>query len=125
MKYALILAVFLVWTNAYAMIPLEMGFSELPGELQFVAICESNGRQEARGKAGEIGIMQIHPLYHAKRAKLFGFNIYEAKGNMAYGNLLYLENGLRDWLGSKKCWQKYLNNLIFALNFNRISHPDG
>lgn len=125
MKYALILAVFLPWTPIHAMIPLEMGFSELPIELQFIAICESGGRPNAIGPYGEVGLLQIHPKYHAITSKKLGFNIYEPRGNMAYGFYLYKVNGLKDWSPSKSCWQKMLNNLQLALNFNGISHPEG
>src|SRR3990167_1913414 len=78
-------------------------FYDLPIELQFVALCESGGKQSARGPFGEIGIMQIHPKYHLIRAKSLGFNIYNANDNMAYALILYTEHGLTPLNASKKC----------------------
>ena len=69
-----------------------------------MALCESGGRQSARGPYGEIGLLQIHPKYHLKRARSLGYDIYSGTGNMAYGMLLYQENGLRDWYATKHCW---------------------
>ncbi len=125
MKYAIILVFFLLWTPAHAMLPLEMGFSEMPLELQFVALCESGGKLNAIGPYGEIGLMQIHPKYHAKTSKALGYNIYDPNGNMAYGFYLYKMNGLKDWFPSKSCWQKAMKTFQQALNFNRFSQSDG
>lgn len=84
--------------------PLEMTFFELPIELQNIALCESRAKQEARGPYGEVGILQIHPKYHREKAERLGFNIFSAKGNMAYGYYLAITEGLSPWLASKKCW---------------------
>lgn len=94
------LFLFFMFSTAHAQ---ETTFFDLPIELQFVALCESGGKQSARGPFGEIGIMQIHPKYHLARAKSLGLNIYNANDNMAYALILYAEQGLKPWNASKKC----------------------
>ena len=93
----------------YAESQLEITFADLPVELQLVTLCESKAKQEARGPYGEIGMLQIHPKYHLARAKSLGYDLYSPNGNMAYGFLLYTENGLAPWKSSRGCWLKQLS----------------
>ena len=81
-------------------------FRELPIELQFIALCESGGRQSARGSYGEVGIMQLYPKYHLEPAKKLGFDIYNPNENMAYALSLYKQEGLTPWLSSSRCWSR-------------------
>ena len=79
----------------------HVGFAEMPLALQKVALCESSGKQHynnkiVKGLAGEVGIMQIHPV-HFLRAKKMGYDLYSATGNMAYAVWLYQQEGLRPW----------------------------
>ena len=80
-------------------------FNELPIELQFVSLCESNAKQSARGPYGEIGLMQINKI-HIPTAKKLGLNVYDASDNLKFALYLYEKNGLKDWYSSRKCWQK-------------------
>ena len=88
--------------------PEPITFASLPIELQHIALCESSGKQSARGPFGEIGIFQIFPKYHLSNAKQMGLDIYDPVDNMTYAIYLYKKNGLRDWASSRSCWFKKL-----------------
>ena len=76
-------------------------FSSLPLALQKIGLCESNGKQSARGKLGEIGMFQIM-LFHIPAARKLGLNIYEPEDNMKFALYLFEKNGLKDWRNCQK-----------------------
>lgn len=65
-----------------------------------VAKCESNLDNSAIGKAGEIGIFQIHPV-HFKAVESLGLDLRNAEMNIIYSRILYDRNGWRDWSCAK------------------------
>ena len=98
-------------TEAKSQLPKEITFSELPIQLQFIALCESGGRHEVNDKViqsrtDDWGIMQISRKYHLKRSINLGYDIFSPQGNMAYALFLYTENGLNPWRASMKCYRK-------------------
>lgn len=48
--------------------------------------------------------MQINEKYHLKRSQDLGMDIHTLEGNLAYGKLLFEEEGSRPWNASKPCW---------------------
>lgn len=109
MKYLILFLVFLFSINIAHAYRTEVGFSELPLELMFVAMCESNANQKARGPFGEIGVMQILPSVWLKKSKELGFNIYDFNGNVAFGLYLWEQYGLKPWYASRHCWKPLLS----------------
>lgn len=95
----------------YPLVSSAIEFKELPLELQVIGLCESAGIQEARGPFGEVGILQIYPKYHQKKAESMGFDIYTTEGNLNYGLWLYAKEGVKPWRSSKKCW----GGIVFEL----------
>ncbi len=85
---------------------------DVPPILDKIAHCESGGRQfDVTGKViqGRIdpddrGKYQINRRYHLARATSLGLDLETTEGNTAYALLLYKENGTKDWLASKACW---------------------
>ena len=64
------------------------------------AWCESRYRPRAEGKAGERGLMMIHPI-HIDRIQRLGFTwaqMYEVGPNLAVAYSLWAERGTRDWV---------------------------
>jgi len=52
----------------------------------------------------DIGSCQINARYHLKEAEKLSYDIYTEAGNINYANWLYLKEGTKPWLHSKKCW---------------------
>jgi hypothetical protein len=87
-------------------------------ELYPICSCESVGNPNGppthydkdgnvlRGKLNpsDLGLCQINLFYHGDRAKKLGIDLFSESGNIEYANLLYSENGTRDWNWSKHCW---------------------
>jgi len=84
--------------------------AELPKRIIY---CESKSRADAVGKnykngkhwSSDHGPWQVNDYYHAKEAAKLGYDIYDWKGNLDYGFLLYTRDGTRHWLASRPCWQ--------------------
>jgi hypothetical protein len=79
-----------------------------------IAKCESRYRQfnkdgsTFRGIVNnkDVGVMQVNEYYHLARSKKLGINLYTVEGNLAYGRLLYSEEGSQPWKSSAPCWMK-------------------
>jgi len=59
----------------------------------------------AEGRAGERGLMQIHPI-HIPRIQRLGYTwaqMYEVGPNLAVAFDLWSEQGTRPWRGSSSC----------------------
>lgn len=57
-----------------------------PELLQAVIEAESGGDPDAVGEAGEIGLMQVYPMYHQGRAlHLSVYNLFDPEGNILVG----------------------------------------
>lgn len=54
----------------------------------------------------DVGPWQINDYFHEARAQSMGLNIYNTEDNLRYGFILMEENGTRDWLASRYCWNK-------------------
>jgi hypothetical protein len=88
-------------------------FKDIP-ILVKVARCESQFRQvDSSGKTlrgiengADVGVMQINEKYHLDRSKKLGLDIYTLEGNLAYGKVLYDEQGTAPWMASSPCWSK-------------------
>ena len=114
-------------TNAGIEAKVRAYFSDIPVMAE-VSRCESQFRQydksgeTIRGKvnAKDVGVMQINERYHLKRAQKLGYDLYTVEGNLAYGRLLYEEQGTQPWSASSPCWGKTAaaraNLLIVAEN---------
>jgi hypothetical protein len=80
-----------------------------------IAWCESRYRQLNkdgsifRGKVNksDIGVMQVNAYYHEEAATELGMDIYSLKGNLAYAEYLYDQEGTTPWNSSKPCWGKH------------------
>lgn len=79
-----------------------------------IARCESNFKHLSRsGKVmrgivpEDVGVMQINEFYHETKAKKLGFDLHTLDGNLAYAKWLYGKEGVKPWLASNKCWQKF------------------
>ncbi len=100
-------------TNAGIEAKVRAYFSDIPVMAE-VSRCESHYRQydkdgsTFRGKVNnkDVGVMQINEHYHLSRAKKLGYDIYTVEGNLAYGRLLYTEQGTQPWSSSSPCWGK-------------------
>lgn len=100
-------------TNAGIEAKVRAYFSDIPVMAE-VSRCESHFRQydkngdTFRGKVNpkDVGVMQINEYYHLKRAQKLGYDIYTVEGNLAYGRLLYTEQGTQPWISSSPCWSK-------------------
>jgi len=69
------------------------------------AFCESRWNPLAEGRAGERGLMQIHPI-HIPRIQRLGYTwaqMYEVGPNLAVAFDLWSEQGTRPWRGSSSC----------------------
>lgn len=108
-----IVAIKTIPTNAGIEAKVRAYFSDVPVMVE-VSRCESHYRQydkngdTFRGKVNnkDVGIMQINEYYHLERAKKLGYDIYTVEGNLAYGRLLYTEQGTQPWSSSSPCWGK-------------------
>lgn len=85
-------------------------FASMPIELQKIALCESGGKHDIKGKTiksktGDLGIMQISEKYHGISAKNLQLNLHNPNDNMKFALWLYEKEGLRPWKASRKCWQ--------------------
>lgn len=78
-----------------------------------VASCESGFRQwendgtPLQGKITptDTGVLQINRDYHLEHATELGIDLDTLEGNVAYGTLLYQEQGLKPWSSSAYCWK--------------------
>lgn len=114
-------------TNAGIEAKVRAYFSDIPVMAE-VSRCESHFRQydksgetiRGRVNAKDVGVMQINERYHLKRAQKLGYDLYTVEGNLAYGRLLYEEQGTQPWSASSPCWGKTAaaraNLLIVAEN---------
>ncbi len=114
-------------TNAGIEAKVRAYFSDIPVMAE-VSRCESQFRQydkngetvRGRVNAKDVGVMQINERYHLKRAQKLGYDLYTVEGNLAYGRLLYEEQGTQPWSASSPCWGKTAaakaNLLIVAEN---------
>lgn len=102
----------------------------VPEELKRIADCESGTRtKDGKAVAGsarqynedgsvligrlnkpeygvDIGKYQINEVFHGKRAKELGLDLYSEYGNEKYALMLYEANGTRDWSASRSCWSR-------------------
>ncbi|MDE2233646.1 MAG: transglycosylase SLT domain-containing protein [Patescibacteria group bacterium] len=77
-----------------------------------IAWCESRFKQfnddgtVVRGKVNnqDVGVMQINEHFNGDEAKKLGYDIYDVKGNVAFGEYLYGRYGTDPWNSSEKCW---------------------
>lgn len=87
----------------------------LPLPLQRVAYCESRNRHydhhgkvlRGRKNRNDIGIYQINRVWHERRAKKLGYDIWSPHGNAGYALWLYREHGIAPWAATARC-QQYL-----------------
>lgn len=61
----------------------------------------------------DIGIFQINEIYHLKKSKELGMDIYTPEGNIDYAIFLYSKNGTKDWSWSAKIWKKKLSTVLY------------
>jgi len=87
----------------------------MPLPLQRVAYCESRNRHYDRhGKVlrgrknhNTIGRYQLNRVWHERRAKHLGYNIWSPHGNAGYALRLYREQGLKPWAATAR-YQRHL-----------------
>lgn len=65
---------------------------------------ETGKALQNREGSSAIGVFQIMRSYHEKPARERGWDIRDFYGNMEYAYHLYMEQGLRPWEASRKCW---------------------
>jgi hypothetical protein len=89
-------------------------FADIP-IMAKVAKCESRYRQYKNGEVlqGEQnsldrGVMQINLHYHGKTAEEMGLDVHNIDDNVAYARYLYEKQGVKPWMSSSPCWNKYL-----------------
>jgi hypothetical protein len=95
--------------------PHSLKAHRMPLPLQRVAYCESrNQHYDHKGKVlrgqknrNDIGIYQINRVWHERRAKQLGYNIWSPHGNTGYALWLYREHGLAPWAATSRC-QRHL-----------------
>ena len=61
-----------------------------------VMACESQFRMDAVGAAGELGLLQIHPI-HQKRMEDMGLDFTKENDRVVFANALWQEQGWRPW----------------------------
>jgi len=80
--------------------------------MERVAYCESGMSQfDANGnvitsKTADYGTFQINQI-HMKEAADMGLDIDTLAGNVLFAKYLYDKNGIRDWLPSRACLDRY------------------
>jgi hypothetical protein len=91
-------------------------FADIP-IMAKIAKCESRYRQFKNGEVlqGEQnkfdrGVMQINLLYHEEDALELGLDLHNIDDNVAYARHLYEKQGVKPWMSSSACWNKYLDN---------------
>ena len=72
-------------------------------ESQFVADAENTTLNKDGSTDG--GVFQLNSIHDAELERL-GFDKWEPEDNIAFARILYERNGLRDWRGSRHCWNK-------------------
>lgn len=100
-------------TNDHVQATVKEYFKDTPLMIQ-IARCESTYRQynadgtPFRGIVNnkDVGVMQINEHYHLARSKKLGMDIHTLEGNLAYGKLLFKEQGGQPWSASRPCWGK-------------------
>src|SRR3990167_800494 len=75
---------------------LRQYFGDVEEEARKIVQCESGFDNSAIGKAGEIGIFQIHPV-HFKEVEGLKLYLHTLRGNFAYSRILYGRSGWKDW----------------------------
>ena len=78
-----------------------------------VAYCESRNRHydhhgkvlRGRKNRNDIGIYQINRVWHERRAKTAGYDIWSPHGNAGYALWLYREHGIAPWAATARCQQ--------------------
>jgi len=75
---------------------LHQFFGEVEEEARKIARCESNFNNSAIGKAGEIGVFQIHPV-HFKEVESLKLDLHTLEGNFAYSRILYSRESWQPW----------------------------
>jgi hypothetical protein len=95
-------------------------FADIP-IMAKVAKCESRYRQYKNGEVlqGEQnsldrGVMQINLYYHGQTAAEMGLDIHDIDDNVAYARYLYEKQGVKPWISSSPCWNKYLTGSEIA-----------
>jgi hypothetical protein len=92
---------------------------ELTKELKPICACESAGSKTKeptqydtdgsvlRGKINknDIGMCQINLIFHDKKAKEMGLDLFKEQDNIKYANWLFEKEGSTPWNWSKNCWQ--------------------
>ena len=73
-----------------------------------VVSCESSWRPHLKSRQGDLGLAQINPRWHERRAKALGFNIRTPGGNIDYAFYLMGEEGTEPWTASQHCWEPKL-----------------
>ena len=93
-----------------------------------IIIEESDVNPKARGKVGEIGLMQIYPRFWENKFPECGDNLYNIKTNICYGtNILRLAIDMEDgsWIQGTRRYNgssRYLTKINRRLVSNYINH---
>jgi hypothetical protein len=86
-------------------------FKDVPIMVE-IARCESTfrqfdpetGRPLKNPESSATGVLQLMASYHREPAKEMGYDIDTLEGNLAYGEMLYQEQGTTPWNASRTCW---------------------
>lgn len=91
---------------AAALIAAGEAHSVDPWLLAAIARYESSMRMDARGAAGERGLVQVHPI-HRKRMARLGLDFGSERDRLDFACRLYLERGLKPWSVRRKALKEY------------------
>lgn len=90
----------------------EYGYQVDPRRLATLAKYESGFRPDARGRAGERGLLQVHPC-HRTSMKRMGLDFDNPADVLVYGALLYAWNGDKPWsvrAKARKDYERWFND---------------
>jgi hypothetical protein len=75
--------------------------------LEAIIKCESQGNPNAfnvnRNKSTDHGLLQVNSVHKPRMADM-GLNIENPDHSLAFGIMLYQEQGTKPWRSSEKCW---------------------
>jgi len=96
------------WSEERVVKEIQKVFPDVPIMIK-VAKCESEYDIYAynpTNNSHDTGVLQISKKYHGERAERLGYDLNNPIDNLAFGRLLYDQQGLAPWIWSKHCWNK-------------------